>query len=220
LTEPTPLTVTDNGRIYGHLALWDSCHIGFEGVCVTPPRDAAEYEEFHAHARVQVEDGSMLPVGVVTVDGSHADLSLNPGNAARHYDSTATVGGYVRAGDDKHGSWIAGAIAPGLAKTVIEKLKRLSLSGDWRPRDGKHVLIAALAVPVPGFSIKARVASGEQTAILTLGPAPAAPSDLSLVAAAIGTMDARIAGIETHLTAEWKRDQLAEAFATFGDNED
>ena len=161
----------------------------------------------------------MLPVGVVTVDGNHADLSLDPGNAARHYDSTATVGGYVRAGDDQHGVWVSGALAPGLAKTVIEKLKRLSLSGDWRPRDGRHVLIAALTVPVPGFAIKARVASGEQTALLTLGPAPETLSDLALVAAAFESVGARLTDIESHMTAEWKREQLAEAFALFGEED-
>ena len=219
LDGPTPLTITDDGRIYGHLALWDSCHIGFEGICVNPPRDAAEYEEFHAHARVQTADGSMLPVGVVTVDGSHPDLSLSPGNAARQYDSTATVGGYVRAGDDNYGAWVSGALAPDLAPATVEKLRRLSLSGDWRPRDGKHVLIAALTVPVPGFSIKARVASGEQTAVLTLGPATTRPPSLALVADAIDRVGYRLGEIETHLTAEWKREQLAVAFATFGDNE-
>jgi hypothetical protein len=37
LDGPTPLTVTDDGRVYGHLALWGTCHTGFDGVCIEPP---------------------------------------------------------------------------------------------------------------------------------------------------------------------------------------
>src|SRR3546814_3580177 len=39
LSLPTPITITDDGRIYGHAAQWGSCHIGQEGVCVQPPHE-------------------------------------------------------------------------------------------------------------------------------------------------------------------------------------
>ena len=225
LTEPTFMTVTDDGRVFGHVTPGPDaadCHLGFPFTCVRPPTGNVDYEEFHAHARVQTDDGATLPVGVLTFGGGHAptDRPLTPAEAMKHYEESTTVGGYVRVGEDAHGTWIAGAVAPGLSRKDIETLRRLSLSGDWRPRGDTFVFAAALAVPVPGFSVKAHVASGMQTSLITMGPSPAAPSDLSLVAAAIGTMDARIAGIETHLTAEWKREQLAEAFATFGGDED
>lgn len=220
LDGPTPLTVTSEGRIFGHLALWDSCHLGFEGVCVTPPRDAADYAEFHAHGRVHTEEGALLPVGAVTVEGTHADLSLNVEHTARHYDSTATVGAYVRAGDDEHGPWVAGALAPGLDPAVVEKLRRLSLSGDWRPRNGRFVLAAVLTVPVPGFSVTAHVAAGEQTALLTLGPLPEIeePTDLALVASAIGDLRSVIGEFRTDLEpllAEYRTRELEEVFAAF-----
>jgi hypothetical protein len=217
LTEPTPLTVTDEGQIFGHLALWDSCHIGFAGTCVTPPKDSADYAEFHAHARVNTADGALLPVGVVTVDGFHADLDLGPEATVRHYDSTATVGAYVRAGEDDFGPWVAGALAPDLPEATIEKMRRLSLSGDWRPRDGKYILVAALTVPVPGFSIKARVASGVQTALITRGPVPAVEpeSDLALVAAAMESVAHRLTGIETYLTREAKQAELDQLLSVF-----
>ena len=219
LDGPTPLTVTDEGRIYGHLALWDSCHIGFEGVCVSPPRDLTEYAEFHAHANITTEEGTLIPVGVITVDGSHAstDPSVSLRQAIRHYDSTSTVGGYVRAGNDEYGPWVAGALAPDLPESTVEKLRRLSLSGDWRPKNGQHVLIAALAVPVPGFSIKARVAAGVQTALITMGlqHQEEPETDLALVATALQAVAERLTGIERKLTAEDREAELEEAFAVF-----
>ncbi|MCP4897316.1 MAG: hypothetical protein GY906_10130 [bacterium] len=219
LTGPTPLTVDDDGRLFGHLALWDSCHIGFEGICVSPPKDQTEYAEFHAHANITTEDGALIPVGVITVDGSHAstDPSVSVRQAIRHYTDTATVGGYVRAGNDEFGPWVAGALAPDLPEATIEKLRRLPLSGDWRPQNGQHVLIAALAVPVPGFSIKARVAAGVQTALITMGltPTEEPETDLALVASALNAVVDRLTGIEYKLTEDERAAELAEAFSVF-----
>ncbi|MGW2213253.1 hypothetical protein ACWCV3_28630, partial [Streptomyces sp. NPDC001781] len=39
LSVPTGITVTPEGRVYGHAALWGTCHIGQAGVCVTPPQE-------------------------------------------------------------------------------------------------------------------------------------------------------------------------------------
>ena len=35
-----PLTVMDDGRIFGHIAPWGVCHASFPGACITPPRSA------------------------------------------------------------------------------------------------------------------------------------------------------------------------------------
>src|SRR3546814_9385437 len=37
LDEPTPFTISDNGREFGNIAAWGTCHIGDAGQCVTPP---------------------------------------------------------------------------------------------------------------------------------------------------------------------------------------
>ena len=34
---PCPLTVTDDGRVYGHIATWGQCHSAFENVCTLAP---------------------------------------------------------------------------------------------------------------------------------------------------------------------------------------
>lgn len=46
LRAPTPITVTRDGRIYGHAALWGTCHIARADVCITPPRSRASYAYF------------------------------------------------------------------------------------------------------------------------------------------------------------------------------
>lgn len=170
LTEPTPLTIDDNGRVMGHLALWSTCHRGFDSQCVTPPPDSTDYEEFHANAHITLDDGGQLGVGCLTFDVSHADTRISAAAAKRHYDHSGTVGAFVRAGQDDVGVWVAGAIRPGLTEDQIELMRRLSLSGDWRPKDGQYFLIAAQAVPVPGFPIRAKVASGVVEELTTRGP--------------------------------------------------
>ena len=41
----TPLTVTPEGRVFGHIAPWDQCHVGLPG-CVTPPSSPTGYAYF------------------------------------------------------------------------------------------------------------------------------------------------------------------------------
>jgi len=222
LTEPTFCTVTDEGRVYGHLTPpQDRCHLGFPDHCVRPPYGNVDYEEFNSHARVNTEDGALLPVGVLTFNGPHApvDRLLSVQDRIRHYDHTGTVAAYVRAGEDEHGTWIAGAIAPGLSNESIEAIRRLSLSGDWLPRGDQQVLIAALAVPVPGFSIRAKVAG----AMFTVGPAPVIEKpDLVLVADALVAVRDMIRDVRDTLApiVEERREAEAraraeEAFAAF-----
>jgi hypothetical protein len=197
LTRPYPLTFTAEGRVFGHLALWGTCHRGFPDLCVTPPRDATEYHEFHSNARVTTAEGVLMPVGVVTMDAHHADIRGSVNAAKAHYDHSGTVAAYVRAGNDDYGVWVAGAVDPSLSAGAREKCSRLSLSGDWRPVNGRYVLVSALAVPVPGFPIRARVAGGEITEMQTLGPPQPEPEkpDLILVTEALERVAALVASL-------------------------
>ena len=82
-TEPTPITVEDDGRVYGHSAQWDSCHTGFPGRCVPPPKSASEYAGFHLGA-IRLEGGETLPVGTLTMDTGHASHGLSAQGAVAH----------------------------------------------------------------------------------------------------------------------------------------
>jgi hypothetical protein len=171
LSLPTGITITDDGRIYGHAAQWGSCHIGQEGTCVQPPR-----ENEHAYYRtgeVKCEDGSRVAVGQITVGTGHAPLHLGAAPAAEHYDNTGSAVADVAVGNDAHGIWVAGAIRPGADPLRVYELQAAGqVSGDWRRIGGQLRLVGLLAVNVPGFPVprmRARVASGQPQALVAAG---------------------------------------------------
>lgn len=156
LSGPTPLTITDDGRVYGHLALWDSCHTGFTNVCKSPPRSAANYAYFNT-GEIETADGGRVSCGKLMFcrEGKkHAPLEYSAMQASRHYDDGTKVGGFIRAGDDSFGIWLAGATRHDLTDEEVQYLRANPPSGDWRPINrGPSELVAAFAVPVGGFPI-------------------------------------------------------------------
>lgn len=164
LNGPTPMTITMDGRIYGHVALWNTCHIGFSDQCVTPPKSAANYQ-YYLTGEVLCDDGSRVPVGQITMDTGHAPLNANGSRALAHYDNTGTAIADVRTGEDKYGIWMAGALRPDVDELKIKALMASDVSGDWRRIAGNLELVGVLAVNVPGFP-KPRVQVGEQDGIV------------------------------------------------------
>jgi hypothetical protein len=150
LAAPTPLTITDDGRVYGHVADWKTCHTGFAG-CVRAPKSKSGYSYFHV-GEVLTDDGR-LPVGKLTVGGGHADTRLGFRAAAEHYDNADASVAVVRAGEDKFGIWVAGELRHGADPGKVEQLMQSPLSGDWRTVGGHLEMIAALGVNSGGFPI-------------------------------------------------------------------
>lgn len=171
LSLPTPITVTDDGRIYGHAAQWGSCHIGQEGVCVQPPHEDAH--PYYRTGEVVCADGSRVAVGQITVGTGHAPLNLGASPAAEHYDNTGAAVADVAVGNDVHGIWVAGCVRPGADPLKVYELQAAGqVSGDWRRIGGALRLVGLLAVNVPGFPVpkmRARVASGEPQALVAAG---------------------------------------------------
>lgn len=169
---PVPLTVTKDGQIYGHLALWDQCHVGGMG-CDRAPRSMSNYAYFHLG---EIEtDGGDIAVGHITVGkegtakGGHASVVLGRQGAMEHYDKSGCVAGFVRAKDGNLGIWLSGAVRSDVPAEKIRDLKANPPSGDWRDDE----LVGVLSVPVPGFPIpryEALVATGakgeEETKVL------------------------------------------------------
>lgn len=171
LTEPTALTITDDGRVFGHLATWGTCHIGFSDKCVTPPRSATEYSAFHTGA-LRTAEGEDLAVGHLTMGTGHADLRATPAGAAEHYDNTGTRWADVRAGEDEFGIWIAGAVVPNIPDELVRTARGGALSGDWRRIGAGLEMVAALTVNVPGFPVprpQAIAAGGAPLALVAAG---------------------------------------------------
>lgn len=175
LGELTPVTIDDEGNVFGHIAGWQTCHAGFSDMCVTPPHSQTNYSMFHLGA-VKLEDGTELPVGKLTVGAGHANPNgLGVRGATAHYDNSALAVAVVRATEDRHGIQVSGRVIPGAPEEKIEELRRSPISGDWRAYRGNLELIAALGVNSPGFPIpRTLVASveGRQTALVAAGYVP------------------------------------------------
>jgi len=178
LAELTPLTLDDSSipgyvEVYGHLAGWGTCHTGFAGQCVTPPRSRHDYGYFNVGA-VRTHDAGEVKVvaaGHITMgEGGHAGLKLSASEAAAFYDNVNTVVADVTAGEDAFGIWVHGVVRRTATPEQVEALRASPLSGDWRPMDGGLELVAALAVNSGGFPIpRARVASGVPVALVAAG---------------------------------------------------
>lgn len=162
LSLPTPITVTDEGRIYGHAAQWGSCHIGQDDVCVQPPHE--DDHPYYRTGEVVCADGSRVAVGQITVGTGHAPLHYGAVPAAEHYDNTGAAVADVAVGNDENGIWVAGCVRPGADPLRVYELQAAGqVSGDWRRIGGQLRLVGLLAVNVPGFPVpkmRARVASG------------------------------------------------------------
>lgn len=182
LEAPTPLTV-DGDIVFGHLALWDTEHVGFPGQSVTPPKSATDYAMFHV-SQVETERGGVA-VGRLTVGTGHAGANDSMNAAAEHYDTTGTTWAYVRAGEDKFGIWVSGMVNPDASEAQIRAGASAPLSGDWRRVGGNLELVAALSVNTPGFPVPRTFSDGrnETMSIVAAAVLPRSSKHESMVAA-------------------------------------
>jgi hypothetical protein len=187
LSIATGITITDQGRIYGHAAQWGECHIGFADECVTVPIEDAH--PYFMTGEVVCDDGTRVGVGQITVGTGHAPLSYRAQRAVEHYDNTGAAVADVAVGNDRHGIWVAGAIRPNATAARVHELRASGqVSGDWRRIGGQLRLVGLLGVNVPGFPVprqRARVAGGAPVALIaagqtTVGRLPVAEPDAPL----------------------------------------
>jgi hypothetical protein len=215
LDGPTALTITKDGQVFGHAALWDTCHIGKPGQCMTPPHSASNYAYFTTGAVVTAE-GTEVPVGPITLGTGHAGLTLNGQNAAEHYDNTGTAIADVATGEDSHGIWMAGAIRPTATDDRLYELRAATISGDWRGlAGGGHELVALLAVNTPGFPVprtRATFADEKQLALVAAGMLTSEEDDEipaivgeELTVATTAVVDSVIAGGVIELGSDMKK---------------
>lgn len=172
LKMPTPLTITNEGRVMGHIAQWGVCHIGLPG-CVTPPPSETGYAHFLTKEQ-PLSDGTVVRAGVLTAGGGHAEPGLGIRPASEHYEDPDAAVAKVFAGEDEHGIWVSGWVLPYAKPERVQQLKDLDVSGDWRRTGGSLELIAACAVNTAGFPVLRKVAfslerGGQQTLIGQFG---------------------------------------------------
>ncbi len=156
LDGPTPITITADGRVYGHLASWDSCHrspaFQSAGQCVKPPSDPSP-AFFYSGGQVLTASGALRDVGRLTVGAGHAHEKLGLVAALEHYDDASTAAAVVRVHEDAYGIGVYGAVTPDATAEQVAAMRRSPFSGDWRKERGRFRLNAAHAVNTGGFPI-------------------------------------------------------------------
>lgn len=208
---PTLPHITDDGRIMGHLAAFNVCHIGIQDACVIAPRSQTDYAWFHTAPPVKTEIGP-VKVGRLTVGGGHAGPKLGPGPTIAHYDNAGTCFALVHVGEDEFGIWFSGVAAPGATPEQVAQGLSAPLSGDWRNVGGNLELVAALAVNTPGFPIIASGATDDEdnplALVASLGPcAGEAKTEMAR------TSEADQITLAKHIVAEWRASERRAAEA-------
>lgn len=181
LAGPTPITWDwETGRVFGHIATWGTCHVGYADVCVTAPKDeSGAYAAFNRFP-VETEDGGTVWAGRITVGGHHASLDLDAVRTMAVYDGK-TVAAHVRAYTDAYGIAVAGVIELPEDSPHRAAVDRRKVSGDWRETPEGLSLVEVLALSPgprrhsePGFPIPGTFSrAGRQVALTAaLGPEP------------------------------------------------
>ena len=174
LNEMTPLTVDDDGRVFGHIAAWKTNHIGLPPG-TKPPRSASQYAYFRTGV-LRTTEGD-VQVGQLTLAGGHANMSFSAKEAVEHYDNTSSAVADVIAGEDEFGIYVAGALRPDVTPAQVRAFRASAPSGDWRPINNRLELVAVCSVNVPGFPVPRAIlasAGGQVTALVAAGAAPLA----------------------------------------------
>lgn len=173
---PLPVVITPEGRVFGYIAEWGTCHtglglsVGMDDTCTAPPNSPSNYAYYRTGV-VDTDQGE-IPVGNLTMGIGHAGERLSAGAAIEHYDNTDAVVADVVVGENAFGIWYSGAMRPNLTNAQIRAFKAARLSGDWRTIGGNLELIGALSVNVPGFPIprlSLAASGGRQTSLIAAG---------------------------------------------------
>jgi 2'-5' RNA ligase len=168
LTRKTMMTVVPRdgyNEVYGHLADWESCHMGLQigqpDVCIKPPRSRRGYKDFHISTQLTAE-GEIVEVGKLTIDTYHGSTrrGITAAQVRAHYEHTGTEAAVGRVYEDEFGPAFFGVQVPDDNPALAQKIRRTPVSGHWHPIDGHLELVAALGVNRPAYPITA-AATGE-----------------------------------------------------------
>ena len=164
MDHPVPFTVYPNGRCYGLIAQFGTCHIGNRNKCVEVPRSSNNYGYFRNKNTLSAE-GTMIATGPIIMDTVHPSLKLRASDAQAFYAHNGCAVADVALYENEFGIVACGAARPDSSPEEIRRFRGSSISGDWRKINGKLELVGALSVNVPGFPIEALVASGADEVI-------------------------------------------------------
>ncbi len=141
-----PLTVTDEGHVFGHLAQWGSCHTGWQNQCVIVPHSVSNYGHFNV-SPIPTTEGRVR-TGPIFLLGGHEATAEYVNKAVA---DVANVWADVRLTDGKLGPWVSGYVRPGTAPEKVYAGQASRISGHWK-REGRDLELYAIAsVCAAGF---------------------------------------------------------------------
>ena len=157
--EPTKLFVdeeTEGGWIpvFGHLALWDSCHDGIEGRCTRVPRPDDNYASYNKPG-VMTSKG-MVGTGPIFLKGGHKQPKN--GDYVDAYGDTENAWADVRIIAGRLGPWLSGYVRPGADSSAVLAARASRISGHWKGARLKAIVSVnaeGFDVPGDGFAINA-----------------------------------------------------------------
>lgn len=150
--QPTKIVVDGDGRVYGHVSLWDQCHDGFQDQCIITPRPLDNYASFNKAGpltkRGQVETGPIFLLG------SHRKIGNR--EVTDVYGGIENIWADVRVTEGVHGPWMSGRVRPGVPDDMIYAARASRISGHWV--NGKLKAIVSVGaegydVPGSGFAV-------------------------------------------------------------------
>lgn len=204
-----PMTITDDGRVYGHVAPPNQCHIGIANECVTAPT-GVDLDGYFNLGLTVCADGTEVCTAPLLMGCDHArQMGLDVAGARDHYANTGVQWADVRAVWDQNAGtvWLAGGLRPNVSDEQVRVLRGGGWSGDWRMDAGRWQLVAVQAVGTPGFGIRRAVAasaevlygeSGDIEAVfVTSSAAPDGPNVIHVPAEQMEQVRGRIQHVAT-----------------------
>lgn len=158
LPADTPLTVLSNGRVFGRIANFGTCHISF-GHCVPVPRSRTNYAKFRC-GTVLTAEGTSVRTGPIVMDTVHPDLRWRASDAQAFYADTGCAVCDVVPYEDEFGIVVVGAMRPDVPPARLRAFRASDISPDWRTIDGQpRECCALVAVNNSGFKMPQSLAA-------------------------------------------------------------
>lgn len=150
------ITITADGRVFGYIALWDTCHMGM-GQCTRPPKGSPSNYEYAHQGETLTAEGDLIATAVIGGGAGHAPMDADTALVPKYYESIDHQLMRVRYGEDENGLWFAGALWPNVEELEVAQIRASSISGDWRwhaawrKGGAGYDFAGACLVNIPGF---------------------------------------------------------------------
>lgn len=210
------LRMSADGHVSGFLATWKDSHRSVGLGNIKPPRSATNYEHFHTSPGVHLTDGTVLPVGRLTIGIGHAPTRGVSSMAAQaHYDNVETCWALGRVTEHRLGIYFSGIVAPWASPERVQMGLASPVSGDWRPIGPNRnlELVAVLGVNTPGFLCKVETDESGAPAAMVASMGIVDESD-SPATAPLSLDDIRLAMQDVLDEREAQADRAAQLAAT------